>query len=139
MISVGLDVTCDAFDKSRSRYVTTLLYHIYVVYIYEPAFYVPVCSCSNAILYVAGTNIKFHHNISTSEVSFNYHPICAVRPVYSSLQVTAWIGTGILTVMTVVHYVVLCLYIRHNRQRQYEYGRLDSDATDQEESKPEAV
>ena len=97
------------------------------------------CSCSNAILDVAGTEIKFYHNTSTSEVSFNYLPICGVRPVYSSLQATAWIGTGILTVMTVVHFVVLFLYIRHRRQRQYEYGGLDSDATHQEESKPEAV
>ena len=55
------------------------------------------------------------------------------------MQATAWIGTGILTVMTVVHFVVLFLYIRHHRQGGYEYSQLETDATDQEDSKPEAV
>ena len=44
-------------------------------------------------------------------------------------------------IMTVVHFVVLFLYIRHHRHHlgQDEYGHLDSDATDQEKSKAEAV
>ena len=57
--------------------------------------------------------------------------------MYLPLQVTAWIGTGILTIMTVVHFVVLCLYVRRRRRRESSvpYGQLEADATVQEESK----
>ena len=62
---------------------------------------------------------------------------------YATLQATAWIGTGILAVMTAVHFVVLFMYVRrHNQQRRenvpYHHVPID-DPNDQEEPKIVAV
>ena len=67
-------------------------------------------------------------------------PMLLLHSIFS-LQTTAWMGTGILTIMAVVHFVLVVLYIRHCRQQGREsgvpYSHLKAEATDQEESKTE--
>jgi hypothetical protein len=60
-------------------------------------------------------------------------------PLPYSPQGTAWVGTGILAIMAAVHFVVVLLYLKYCRQQRrgssVPYGHLETDATDQEQSK----
>ena len=59
----------------------------------------------------------------------------------SFLQTAAWIGTGILTIMAAVHFILVAVYIIHCHQQGREssvpYSHLEVVATDLEESKTE--
>lgn len=57
------------------------------------------------------------YSIPREVFSFNSHSSAPI------LQATAWIGTVILDVLTVVYFVLLCSYCR----RQWCLGRIDED------------